>query len=67
MMTTSEFNTESNIITKIQPNDNVDFGISTSYIKFNMIMPKFANKESIEIYMQTVVNFYDNNPKFDYV
>ena len=32
-----------------------------------MIMPKFANKESIEIYMQTVVNFYDNNPKFDYV
>lgn len=62
-MTTPEFNTESDI----QSNDNVDFGISTSYIKFNMIMPKFANKESIEIYMQTVVNFYDNNPKFDYI
>lgn len=66
-MTTSEFNTESDIITKIQQDDNVNCNITHRYVKFNMIMPKFANKESLEIYMQTVVNFYDNNPKFDYI
>lgn len=32
-----------------------------------MINPRLVNKESAELYMQAIVNFYDNNPKFDYL
>lgn len=55
---------ESNIITEIQNEKETNIN---EFIKFNIVIPRFANKESIEIYMQTVVNFYDNNPKFDYI
>jgi len=56
----SQSNFNFNLNTKIEENE--------SQIDFNLITPKcFNNKESIELYMQQLVNFYDNNPKFDYI
>lgn len=48
--------------------EHVDDEIKKEFNQFNLIInTKLVNKEIAELYMQRIVNFYDNNPKFDYL